>query len=83
MLDKNMKDCLPREGSHTGEKEQYEEDEEAETTCNELTTTPIPLPLYHSGGGSGEVRSEDEPRKKGKMEGRCFQGFFLYLLILL
>jgi len=38
-------------GSHTGAKEEYEEEGKAEATCDELTATPIPclpVPLRES-----------------------------------
>ena len=31
------------------------EDGAVETTCDELTTTPIPVPLHRSGGGGREM----------------------------
>ena len=48
-LEKLVEDCLPWEGPHSGAGEECEspppEDEEAaETTCDEVTTTPIPRP---------------------------------------
>jgi len=49
-----------------------EEERVAETTCAELTVTPIPVPLRHSGGGGREIRSEVGPGKKGRVGGRCF-----------
>ena len=39
-----MKNCLPWEGSHAGAGAESEEEEAAETTCDELTATPIPRP---------------------------------------
>jgi len=45
----------------------------AETTCNELTTTPIPhLPVL-LGGRRERNRSEAEPGKKGGVGGKCFK----------
>jgi len=52
----------------------------AETTCDELTTTPFacsPVPL---GGRRQRNRSEVEPRKKGGMGGRCFKIWFYFSL---
>ena len=43
-LEKFMEDCLPWEGPHGGAGEECEEEGAAETTCDELTTTPIPRP---------------------------------------
>ena len=43
-LEKIMKDCLPWVGPHAGAREEREEGGVAETTCDELTTTPIPHP---------------------------------------
>ena len=54
----------PWEVPHAGVEEEHEEEGAAETTCDELTATPAPCPLRCAGGGGGEVRSEDEPRKK-------------------
>ena len=48
-----------------------EEEEAAETRCDELTTTPIPLRCWR--GGGREFRSEVEPGKKGGVGGRCFK----------
>ena len=59
-----------------------EEEEAAETPCDELTVTPIPRPPVLLGGGGREIRSEVEPRKKGDVGGRCFK-FCLYFLITL
>ena len=53
----------PWEGPHTGA-EECEEEGAAETARDELTATPAPRPLRCTGGGGGEVRSEDEPRKR-------------------
>jgi len=41
-VEKLVEDCLPREGPHAGAGEECEEEGAAETTCDELTTTPIP-----------------------------------------
>lgn len=37
-----MKDCIPREGAHTGAGEEHEEEMAAETKCSELITMPLP-----------------------------------------
>lgn len=52
-----MKDCLPREGPHTGTA--------AETTCDKLIKTSIPClpPLV----GEGCIAGKEEG-----VEGRCF-----------
>jgi len=42
-----------------------EEEGEAKTTRDELTSTPIPVPLRRSGGGRKEIGSKAEPEKKG------------------
>jgi len=47
-----------------------EEQGAAETTCDELTASPIPL--CHSGGEGREIKSEVEPMKKGGVGGRHF-----------
>ena len=43
-LEKFVEDCLPWEGPHAGAGEECEEEGVAETTCDELTETPIPRP---------------------------------------
>jgi len=52
---------------------------EAETTWDELTTTPIPM--RHLGEGR-ETGSKVKPGKKGGVEGRFFKIQFLFLIIL-
>jgi len=48
-----------------------EEEGAAETTCDELTATPIPCPPALLRGGVGrEIVSEVQPGKKGGMGGR-------------
>jgi len=42
-----------------------EEEGAAETTCDELTVTPIPRPPAPLGGRRERNGSEAEPRKKG------------------
>ena len=49
-----------------------EEEGAAETTCDELTATPIPHPPAPLGGGGREFGSEVKPGKKGGVGGRCF-----------
>ncbi|KAK4827778.1 hypothetical protein QYF61_021731 [Mycteria americana] len=71
-LKKFVEDCLPWEGPHAGAGEECEEsspEEEgaAETTCDELTATPIPRPLRCWGGGGREFGSEAEPENKGEV----------------
>ena len=49
-----------------------EEEGAAETTCDELTTTPIPRPPAPLGGEEVEkIRSKVKPEKKGGVGGRC------------
>lgn len=51
ILEKLMVDCLPWEGLHAGAKCE-EKEGVAQTTCDELTTTPIPCsPVPLQGGG--------------------------------
>ena len=57
-----------------------EEDEAAETMCDELTVTPIPCPPVLLGGVGRESRSEGVPGKKGGVEGRCFEIWFYFSL---
>jgi len=44
-----------------------------ETTCDELTITPIPRPPAPLGWEEVENGTEVEPRKKGGVGGRCFK----------
>jgi len=67
-----MEDWLQWEGPHAGAGEEWEEEEAAETACDELTAIPFPVPLHCSGGGGRQFRSEVEPRKKGRVGGMCF-----------
>jgi len=50
-----------------------QEEGAAETTCDELTATPIPHPPALLEEGRERNGSEVEPRKKGGVEGRCFK----------
>ena len=43
-----------------------EEEGAAETMWDELTTTPIPIPLRHCAGGGRGIGSKAEPRKEGR-----------------
>jgi len=52
----------------------------AETTCDELTITPIPRPPAPLGGRRERNGSEAEPRKKGVMGGSCFKIWFYFSL---
>jgi len=45
----------------------------AETTCDELTVSPIPHPPVLCGVGRERNGSEAEPGKKGGVGGRCFK----------
>jgi len=45
-----MEDCLLWEVPHAIAGEESEEERAAETTCDELTTTPIPHPPVPLGG---------------------------------
>ena len=56
-----------------------EEEGAAETTCDELTATPIPHPsaLLAGGGGRG-IGSKAEPGKKGVVGGRCVFKIWFY-----
>ena len=59
-----------------------EEEGAAETTCDELTQTPIPRPPAPLGGEEEveKIGSEVEPRKKGGVGGRCFKIWFYFSL---
>jgi len=50
-----------------------EEEGAAETTCDELTVTPIPCPHVPLGGRRERNGSEAEPGKKGRVGRRCFK----------
>jgi len=50
-----------------------EEEGAAETTCDELTATPIPCPPAPLSGRRERNGSEAEPRKKGEVGVRCFK----------
>jgi len=51
-----------------------EEEGAAETTCDELTTTPIPHPPVPLGGRRERNGSQIEPCKQGRGGGgRCFK----------
>jgi len=52
----------------------------AETTCDELTITPIPHPPALLGGRRERNGNEDEPGKKGGMGGRCLKIWFCFSL---
>jgi len=72
MLEKFVEDSLPWEGPHTGAGEECEKEGAAETTCDELTTTPVPCPPALLGGRREKIRSEVEHGKNGGVTGRCF-----------
>ena len=58
-----------------------EEEGAAETTCDELTQTPIPHPPAPLGGEEVEkIRSKVKPGKKGGVGGRCFNIWFYFSL---
>jgi len=57
-----------------------EEKGAAETTCDELTTTPIPRPPAPLGGRRERNGSEVEPGKKGMVGGRCFKIWIYFSL---
>ena len=58
-----------------------EEGGAAETTCDELTTTPIPRPPAPLRWEEVEkIGSKVKPRKKGGVGGRCFKIWFYFSL---
>jgi len=57
-----------------------EEEEAAETTCDELTVTRIPRPPALLGWRRERNRSEVEPGKKGGVGGRCFKIWIYFSL---
>jgi len=54
----------------------------AETTCDELTVTPIPRPsaLLGGWGGGRETGVKLSPGKKGGVGGRCFKIWIYFSL---
>ena len=71
-LEKFMEDCLLWEGPHAGAGEEREESSPegegaAETTCDELTTTPIPCPPVPLAGE--EVENLGVKLSLGRREG--------------
>ena len=51
-----------------------EEDEAAETMCDELTLTPIPHhPVVLRGKEVEKIRSKAKPGEEGGVGGRCFE----------
>jgi len=67
MLEKFVKDFLPWVGPHTGAAKECEEEEAADTTCYELTVTPIPHPPVLFGGR--RQRKSGEKLGLGRREG--------------
>ncbi|KAK4827950.1 hypothetical protein QYF61_022565 [Mycteria americana] len=70
MVEKFMENCLPwrdpmLEQGKSVRSPPPEEEGAAETTCDELTATPIPLSPVPLGGGGREFGSKVKPRKKG------------------
>ena len=55
-----------------------EEEGAAETMWDELTATPIPIPLCCWRGGGRGIGSKAEPRKKGGVGGRCIFKVWFY-----
>jgi len=79
-LEKFVENCLPWAGPHTGAGEECEEsspEEEgaAETTCDELTITPIPHPPAPLGGGGRETGVKLSLGREGWGEGVLRSGF--------
>jgi len=70
-----MENCLPWEAPHTGPREEYEEEEATETTCDEQTVTPIPRPpkLF----GWEEVEKSGVKLSLGRREG-WWEGVLLF-----
>jgi len=57
-----------------------DEEGTAETTCDELTATPIPHSPALFGGRRQRKGSEVEPGKKGWVGGKCFKIWFYFSL---
>ena len=55
-LEKFVKDCFLWVGPHTGAEEEHEEEGAVKTTCDELTTTPIPCPSVLLEGRRERIR---------------------------
>ena len=75
-----LKDCTPCEGPQTGagaecEESSPEEEGAAETTCGELTTTPVPRPPAPLRGRRERNGIEAEPGNKGGVGGKVFIRF--------
>jgi len=75
-LEKFVEDCSPGrdprlEQGQSVRSPPAEGEGAAETTCDELTATPIPHPPAPLGGRRERNRSEVEPGKKGGVGGRC------------
>jgi len=62
-----VENCLLCEGPHTGAGEESEEERVAETTYDELTTSPIPCPPALLGGE--EVENMGVKLSLGRREG--------------
>lgn len=54
-LEKFIESCLLWKGSHTGAGDNSQEQGEAETICDKLTTAPIPCPSTLLGEGDREL----------------------------
>ena len=66
-LEKFVEDCLLWEKPHTGAEEEHEQEGVAETTCDELTATPIPRPPAPL--GEKEVENSGVKLSLGRREG--------------
>ena len=58
-----------------------EDEGAAETTCDELTITPIFVPLHHSVGRRQKIGSKVKPGKKGGVGGVKIWFYFLIILL--
>ena len=58
----------------------FEKEGVTETTCDELTTTPIPRPPVLLGGRRERNGSEAEPGKKGGVGRRCLKIWIYFSL---
>lgn len=69
-MEKLLKDCLSREGPHTGAEEGA-----AKTMCEELTAISIPHSpeVQWRGKETEKIRSKVEPVKKRGVDEKCFK----------
>jgi len=70
-----MENCLPWGEHHTGAGAESEEEGAAETTCDELTVTPIPHPPVLLGGRRERNWECSSAWEEGRGGGKVFVRF--------